>query len=600
MDVTTQQPQQMSVPLSRLIRDEANVRRKYDNDSIASMKASILAQGVIQPLAVRPPRAGDVDLGGQLYRVFAGGRRFRALGELVTEKQIDLDYPVPIIVRDVDDRQASEMSLTENIIRRSMEPADEFRAFKELADKGMSVGEIALRFGQSERFVKGRLALGALHPDILAAFERGDLTFEAVTAYTLNPDQEAQSTFFREAGQWSRRNVHDIKSAMRGGRGIRSDGKLASFIGEDAYLAAGGQVAEDLFGSDSQWISADVVERLQAEKIEQIKANALADGWSFFATTEELGLYGLYQASILEPAGDALNKEEYARMEELSEQLEGYDAENWQDDEMDKLAAEYEELDSKSGTYTADQKKLAGVAFDMNEFRWKVGVLRPGQEKKAGSGSASSGSAAKAKDPLALTQPLRDLIGDAATTAMKTAAIADPHRTLALIAAMLEQHENRTGLSRPSRLKVERIDINYGAKPEHKERTIKTAAASYVKMSSEELVTAVAGLFASTIDLTEKWLTKDFNYSHGEKRDEARQEYLALFEAKPVEAFDPVKYFAACTKPMIDAAMKEMTGHSAVKPKKAGMAREAAEAARTSGWLPEPLRLKGYKIKKVA
>jgi ParB family chromosome partitioning protein len=463
----------------------------------------------------------------------------------------------------------------------------------------MSVAEIALRFGQSERFVKGRLALGNVHPEILAAFERGDLTLEAVAAYTLNLDQEAQATFFREAGQWSRRNVHDIKSAMRGG-GIRADGKLASFIGEEAYAAADGQIAEDLFGSDSQWISADLIERLKAEKIEQIKADALADGWSFFATTEELGLYGLYQARILEPAGDALTEEEYARMEELSEQLEGYDPESWQDDEMDKLAAEYEELDSKSGTYTEEQKKLAGVVFDENEFRWKVGVLRPGQEKKAGiAGSASSGAAAKEKDPLALTQPLRDLIGDTATAAFKTAAIADPHKTLALIAAMLEQHENRSG-SRPSRLKVERIDMNYGAKPENKERTIKAAVTAYAKMTPEELVAAVAGVFASTLDLSEKWLTKDFDYSHGDKRDEARLEHLALFDAKPVGAFDPDAYFTACTKPMIDAAMREMTGHAAIKPKKADMAREAAEAARKSGWLPGALRLKGYKIKKVA
>lgn len=597
MDVTTQQPQQMSAPLSRLIRDEANVRKKYEADSIASMKASILANGIIQPLAVRPPQAGDVDLGGQLYRVFAGGRRLRALAELVADKEIDPDYPVPIIIREVDDRQAAEMSLTENIIRRQMEPADEFRAFRELANKGMSVAEIALRFGQSERFVKGRLALGNVHPEILAAYEEGDIKLESLMAYTVCPEPAVQIIWFRENRKsWQIDNPHYIRQALRGGDGLKPSSKLAQFIGEEAYLAAGGQVSDDLFGNDTVWTSDEIIETLKAERFEAFKDEMLADGWSFFETMQERGIYGLYDSRYEQPVGNELSEEDTARMDEIVALLEAGDVAD--DAEFEALEAEYEAFQEKGAVFTPEQKARLGIIFDTDRFEWRAGALPKGAEKKAGSG-ASSVPAAKPKDPLALTQPLRDLIGDAATTAMRAAAKADPHKTLALIAAMLEQHENRSG-SRPSRLKVERIDMNYGARSANKERSVKAATASYARMSPEELVAAVAGLFASTIDLSEKWLTKDFDFGHGDKRDEARAEHLALFDARPVESFDPDPYFAACTKPMIDAAMREMTGYSAVKPKKADMAREAAEAARRSGWLPDPLRLKGYKIKKVA
>lgn len=537
MDITTQQPQQMSVPLSRLVRDEANVRKKYDSDSVASMKASILAHGIIQPLAVRPPQEGDRDLGGQLYRVFAGGRRLRALTELVEEKLIDPDLDIPIIVRDVDDRQASEMSLTENIIRRQMEPADEYRAFKELADKGMSVAEIALRFGQSERFVKGRLALANVHPDILAAFESGELSFEGVAAYTINPDQEAQAKFFHGAQQWARRNVHDIKAAMRN-TGIRETSDLAEFIGREAYVAAGGHIHEDLFGDEVLWISDDLIENLKDEGIEKLKAEATADGWSFFATTEELGLYGLHQARVLRPEGSNLTDDEYARMEEISEQLEGYDPDDGVDEELDKLAVEYEALEQRSAIYTAEQKAVAGVVLDTRSFKWRVGVSKPGEDRQTSTASASPGAIQKEKDPLALTQPLRDLIGDTATAALRTAAIANPHKTLALIAAMLEQHEQHGGgVGKPSRLKVERVTYNHGDEPANKERPMKAAFNAYAKLEPDDLLTKVAQLFAPVIDLSEAWFQKD--YTSDDRRVATRKDFLKSFSATPVSTFDP-------------------------------------------------------------
>lgn len=87
------QSEQPKVPFDRLIRDDAaNVRKKHSREAIVEMKASILAHDIIQPIAVRPPVTGDADLGGQLYRIFAGGRRWIALGELVQEGKLPSYY----------------------------------------------------------------------------------------------------------------------------------------------------------------------------------------------------------------------------------------------------------------------------------------------------------------------------------------------------------------------------------------------------------------------------------------------------------------------------------------------------------------------------
>jgi ParB family transcriptional regulator, chromosome partitioning protein len=115
------QSEQPKVPFDRLIRDDAaNVRKKHSREAIVEMKASILAHDIIQPIAVRPPVTGDADLGGQLYRIFAGGRRWIALGELVQEGKLPSDHPVPITIRDTDDATATELSLAENLIREQM------------------------------------------------------------------------------------------------------------------------------------------------------------------------------------------------------------------------------------------------------------------------------------------------------------------------------------------------------------------------------------------------------------------------------------------------------------------------------------------------
>ncbi|QPC87106.1 ParB/RepB/Spo0J family partition protein [Mesorhizobium sp. NBSH29] len=589
--------QQFNVTFDRLVLDGVNARKKYDQDSIRSMKASILSYGIIQPLAVRPPQAGDADLGGQRYRVLAGGRRMRALAELIAEKELPNDFAIPVIDRDVDDRRALGMSLAENIIRREMSPTDEFRAFKDLADLGATTEDIALRFGQTERFVKGRLALGKLHPVILTAFENGVLGFAAAAAYTASSDPEAQlACFSRLDGSYQRNNPQSITSALRR-ESVRASSSLAEFITEERYLAAGGIVEQDLFGEEVYWSSAELIADLKDARLAEMREEALLEGWSFFETTEEFG-EDIWSVKRLHPTQVALTPEQLNRLDAISELTSDVDPECLSSDELasyNALDAEFDELNSRQSLFTPDQMAISGVLIDTETMRVQKGVLRPSTAEKGGKGGADESTSAKAKDPLALSQPLKDIIGHTATKALQHEIVAQPGKALALLAAILEQSVNSThGGGRPSRIKIETID--YGMKSDAKTREIGTSFAAYSKMEPEKLNKAIAALFAGTIDLTEKWFTKDFTADN--IRDKTRTAFLTSFEADVKPHFDATAYFTSCSKPLINDALVEMTGNIGKGPKKSDMVVEAANACAATGWIPKPLRTKGWKILK--
>lgn len=636
------QSEQMTVPFDRLVRDDAaNVRKKYGDEAIEEMKASILAHGIIQPIAVRPPQTGDADLGGQLYRIFAGGRRWVAMGELVKEGKIPADYSVPIIIREVGDAEATELSLAENLVREQMTPADEFRAFAKLASSGQSVADIALHFGQTERYVKGRMALANLHPEILAAFEAGKLRYAAACAYTTNPDIDAQIAYYRTAS-WMKEDPHYIKNALRSKDIERADGSFAKLIGEEAYVAAGGVVHADLFGDDVHWTSTELFADLLDAKIESLRTESTAAGWSFFATMADLGVYNYWSLNRIEPEGDGLSKEDKKRLTEVEKELAAlrqapqadeaeeedeyypdddgdFDPIDEEEDEpdtemqerqerMDALRGELQALHARAKVFTAEQKAASGVVLDTSGYRIYLGVMRPTEEEIArrkqeaaerearisGSTSEPLATAAKAqKDPLALTQPLKDKIGETASDALSAGVIADPHKALALVTAMLATADVfGSGIGRPSRIKVERM--GHGGSADTK-LSIEKLFGTFAALAPDELLKRFAGFAAQTVDLTEAWFQKD--YTQDPVREKTRKTFLEAFSANPLETFDADAWFTACTKPMIDAAMKEMTGFGATKPKKADMAREAAEKARETGWLPKPLRLAGYALK---
>lgn len=132
-------------------------------ESLEELAASIRAQGVIQPIVVRP-----VAEPGR-YEIIAGERRWRAA------QRAGL-HTIPAVIRDVPDEAAVAMALIENIQREDLNPVEEASALHRLIEEfGMTHQVIADAVGRSRAAVTNLLRLLTLHPDVKIMLENGDL-----------------------------------------------------------------------------------------------------------------------------------------------------------------------------------------------------------------------------------------------------------------------------------------------------------------------------------------------------------------------------------------------------------------------------------------
>lgn len=126
-------------------------RTGMDPDKLQELAESIKAQGVVQPIVVRP-------IGGGRYEIIAGERRWRAT------QMAALDT-VPAIVRDVPDQVTVAMALIENIQREDLNPLEESSALKRLIEEfDLTHGEAAEAVGRSRAAVSNLLRLQELEP----------------------------------------------------------------------------------------------------------------------------------------------------------------------------------------------------------------------------------------------------------------------------------------------------------------------------------------------------------------------------------------------------------------------------------------------------
>lgn len=179
-----------SIPLNKLVPWDGNVRKIGATDGLEELAANIAAHGILQSLVVRKSNRGK-------YAIIAGRRRYLALTSLAEAGIIAHDAPVPCrIVPGTAD--ATEIGLSENVIRAPMHPADQFEAFSALAEDGSGPADIAARFGMSETAVRQRLKLARVSPLVFAAYREDELTLEQVQAFAVTDDREAQERVFSE------------------------------------------------------------------------------------------------------------------------------------------------------------------------------------------------------------------------------------------------------------------------------------------------------------------------------------------------------------------------------------------------------------------
>ena len=231
------EPVIQSIPLNQLELSPANVRKtSAGKTAFAELKASIAAHGLLENLiarAIEPGPGGDVR-----YAVIAGGRRLTALIDLAREGMLSTDYPVPCRVVG-DDAPESELSLTENVVRAAMHPADQVEAFAGLAGGGATVADIAMRFGVTEKLVEQRLRLGNAAPVLLEAYREGGIDLEVLTAFAVTADRDRQIAVWEQVKeQGYRPGAWQIKRMLTEDR-VAARTAIARFVGVEAYEERG-------------------------------------------------------------------------------------------------------------------------------------------------------------------------------------------------------------------------------------------------------------------------------------------------------------------------------------------------------------------------
>ena len=164
-----------NILLSLIHPSEMNPRKTFDTKGIEELAQNIAQQGLLQPITVRVVEWRDElddDLGEVVsipkYEIVCGERRYRACSHNKMET-------IPCIVVEMDDKQAFDAMITENLQRKDVDPIEEAFAFGLLIQNGSTAEEVALRFGKSVRFVQDRMRLNGLIDDIKKLVTDGNI-----------------------------------------------------------------------------------------------------------------------------------------------------------------------------------------------------------------------------------------------------------------------------------------------------------------------------------------------------------------------------------------------------------------------------------------
>lgn len=152
------------LPVDFLIANRANPRREFNAEELEDLTNSIREKGVMQPLLVRPTRDPNQ------FEIIAGERRWRA------SQRAGLNE-VPVLVRDVSDKEALELAIIENVQRVDLNPLEEAMGYAQLIEQfDYTQNDLAQVIGKSRSHVANTLRLMKLPEDVREMVSRGELT----------------------------------------------------------------------------------------------------------------------------------------------------------------------------------------------------------------------------------------------------------------------------------------------------------------------------------------------------------------------------------------------------------------------------------------
>jgi ParB family transcriptional regulator, chromosome partitioning protein len=171
------EPELGQIAVDQIHPNAKQPRKRFEGEAATGLAESIKAQGLLQPVVVRPRLEGG-------YELIAGERRWRAAREAGLAS-------VPALVREADDRDSLLLALVENVAREDLSPVEEARGYAVLIDEfGLTLGDVAERVGKSKPTVSNRIRLLELPEDVLAMLGRHELSEGHARAVLSVPDHD--------------------------------------------------------------------------------------------------------------------------------------------------------------------------------------------------------------------------------------------------------------------------------------------------------------------------------------------------------------------------------------------------------------------------
>jgi len=377
------------IPLNKLKKSPNNARKTpHCEAAIEACAASIAAKGILQNLVVEPELDGEGMATGFYLVTIGEGRRLAQLLR-VKRKEIKKTEPIRCIIDTANDPH--EISLDENVTRENMHPADQFEAFRRLAEElGFGAEEIAARFGVTPHVVRQRLRLAAVSPKLMQLYRDGELSLEQLMAFAITDDQARQEAVFERLSY--DRDANAIRRFLTETHVAATD-RRARFVGLEAYVEAGGTILRDLFTEDSDGYFEDValLDLLVTARLGR-EADTLraAEGWKW--TEPHLDFPHAHGMRRAYPHPVELSAEDRSALHALQTEFDWLTEQHQTADELPdevdarfgELETQIELLEAKRQAYDPRDVARGGAFVVLNHdgtIRIERGFIRPEDDK---------------------------------------------------------------------------------------------------------------------------------------------------------------------------------------------------------------------------
>jgi ParB family chromosome partitioning protein len=191
--------EQRMVAVSDVRPSRLNPRKDFRDEDLTELAESIRSKGLVQPIVVRPAEAG--------YEIVAGERRWRAA-------QMAGLHTVPVIARDLDDKEVLELAIIENVQRSDLNAIEEAGGYRELIERfDYSQEQLSEIIGKSRSHVANTLRLLKLPEGVQTMVQDGRLTAGHARALIGREDAETLAKHILDQNL----NVREVEALVQGG-----------------------------------------------------------------------------------------------------------------------------------------------------------------------------------------------------------------------------------------------------------------------------------------------------------------------------------------------------------------------------------------------